>query len=316
MLKHWLRRQFPPLHWLRGKRVRTKIIVDPIKSDSLIIEVIEKGAPALIGRIGATEASALSCLHDLNHNGSFPDPFSYLFSKISARKRMRQLCIFAGVYPINNEILKVFYSELMQSVKDSDILGCWGETFTSIEYVALKNKNISFIKQVGTSPWALDTQNTPGKWSLALEGKKVLVICPFANTFCDQIPKMSDIFKGAEFPNFQLIPLIPPLTQGGLDDGETWETHLNSLKKSMDSIDFDVALISAGAYSNPLANHAKRLGRIGINCGGELQLFFGVFGKRWEAPGRQHQYLNEFWIRPRSNDRPRNWMEIEGGAYW
>jgi hypothetical protein len=292
------------------------MIMNPVESDNLIVEVIKKGEPALIGRIGATEASALSCLHDLRHDGYFPDPFSYIFSKISARKRFEQLCIFAGVYPINNQILKVFYSELMQSVQDSDILGCWGETFTSIESVALKNKNTILIRQVATSPWVLDTQNTPGHWSIALKGKKVLVISPFAQTFIDQIPKMSDVFKGAEYPDFRIIPLTPPFTEGGLDDGETWETHLISLKKSMDGIDFDVALISAGAYANPLANHAKRLGKIGINCGGELQLFFGVFGKRWEEPGRQHQYLNEFWVRPRLSDRPRIWREIEGGAYW
>jgi hypothetical protein len=315
-MKHWLRRQFPPLHWYRGYLVRRKIVISAAESDIMIIELLNKGVPALIGRIGATEAAALSCIQDLKHQGWFPDPLSYLFSKISARRRFMQLCQLAGVYPINKQILDDFYSEWINSIQNSDIFGCWGEAFTSIEHIAYKNEKIQFIRQVATSPWVLDDQNTPGHWSNFLEGKKVLIISPFVDTFIEQIPKAKNIFIGAKFPDFVLLPITAPSTQGGLNDGKTWTMHLNAMKKQMDHIDFDIALISAGAYANPLANHAKILGKIGINCGGELQLFFGVFGKRWEKPGRQHQYLNEFWVRPRLTDRPQIWKEIEGGAYW
>ena len=84
----------------------------------------------------------------------------------------------------------------------------------------------------------------------------------------------------------------------------------------MEQSDFDVALISAGAYALPLAHHAKKLGKIGITCGGELQLFFGVVGKRWEHMEKVTKYRNEFWVRPSEDERPANWREIEDGCYW
>jgi hypothetical protein len=84
----------------------------------------------------------------------------------------------------------------------------------------------------------------------------------------------------------------------------------------MESFEFDVVLISAGAYALPLAHHAKKMGKIGITCGGELQLFFGVIGKRWENMEKVTKYQNEYWIRPSESERPANWREIENGCYW
>jgi hypothetical protein len=62
--------------------------------------------------------------------------------------------------------------------------------------------------------------------------------------------------------------------------------------------------------------HAKKLGKIGINCGGELQLFFGVIGKRWEKSPKINNQINEYWIRPYESSRPKNWKSIENGCYW
>jgi hypothetical protein len=131
-----------------------------------------------------------------------------------------------------------------------------------------------------------------------------------------QHKRMHKLFPGARIPKFELIPVMATLSQGGLKDNKTWTIHLNEMKSEMEKFQFDVALISAGSYGNPLALHAKKLGKVGISCGGELQLFFGVMGKRWETAGRQTGYINEFWVRPNPEDRPMNWKTIEGGCYW
>jgi hypothetical protein len=78
---------------------------------------------------------------------------------------------------------------------------------------------------------------------------------------------------------------------------------------------FDVLLVSAGSYSFPLAHFAKKIGKIGIHCGGGLQLFFGIMGKRWE----KSLYLNSLevsWVRPNENEKPTGANLIEGGCYW
>jgi hypothetical protein len=316
MIKHWFRKRYPPTHWYRAKRVRNRIITDSYISDKSIMDLINLERPALIGRIGASEAAAMSCIYDNKYKGSYPDFLSLIFSKITSKRRFRQLRDLAGVYPIDQKVLQEFYLEFFESIKNSDILGCWGEAFTSIEHLALENSNTLLIRQIATSPWVLDDLDTPGHWSLVLEGKRVLVISPFAYTFKQQLLRTHKIFVEAKYPSFEMIPMKAHLTQGGLDDGKTWTVHLSEMKVQMEEINFDIALISAGSYSNPLACHAKKIGKIGINCGGDLQLFFGVFGHRWKNPGRQHNYLNSSWVNPSINDRPKNWKTIEGGAYW
>ena len=64
------------------------------------------------------------------------------------------------------------------------------------------------------------------------------------------------------------------MSQGGIDDGKSYKFHLLNLKSQIKSFDFDIALVSAGAYSLPLAAYAKELGKIGIHAGGAMQLFW------------------------------------------
>jgi hypothetical protein len=47
--------------------------------------------------------------------------------------------------------------------------------------------------------------------------------------------------------------------------------------------------------------------------GGDLQLMFGVRGKRW----KQEDYnFNEHWISPLPEEVPKENYKVEGGAYW
>nr|WP_162051116.1 MULTISPECIES: hypothetical protein [unclassified Lentimonas] len=83
----------------------------------------------------------------------------------------------------------------------------------------------------------------------------------------------------------------------------------------MANIDFDVALIGAGAWSIPLATHAKALGKIGIHLGGTTQILFGIKGKRWEKGG-EPAYYNDSWVRPNAAETRSGVNKIESGCYW
>ena len=50
----------------------------------------------------------------------------------------------------------------------------------------------------------------------------------------------------------------------------------------MDAADYDVAIVGAGAYSLPLAAHARDTGHAAIQMSGATQLLFGIKGKRWD----------------------------------
>jgi hypothetical protein len=48
--------------------------------------------------------------------------------------------------------------------------------------------------------------------------------------------------------------------------------------------------------------------------GGNLQLLFGIKGKRWE--NSKNIKFNEHWTYPLDEDKPKNYKKIEGGCYW
>jgi hypothetical protein len=306
---------FPPRDYFRARVVRSIKRNNSLETNSLLKEMIELGSPALVARLGVTEAQVINCYLDISQTECFSFWPSKIVSRYFYSKRTIQLRDLAGVYPVDDETVKEFVNLHQTALSNADVIGVWGKTYTSIEYFYVKS-NAVIINQAGISPWLDTDPSMVGNWAHALRGKEVLVVSPFIQEFQDQLIQIDRVFQGRDFPKANFKFLMPPLTQGGRNDGKNWLIHLNEIKDKMAKLDFDVALISAGSYALPLAMHAKNLGKIGINCGGELQLFFGVIGKRWEKSPRVISALNEHWIRPYESNRPENWKSIEDGCYW
>jgi len=310
---------FPPAHVLRGRKNIKKLETSLPYGDNAISQRIKSGKPTLIGRLGGTEARVLGCYLDVFKAKSLWDPLSTIYSFITFPRRINQLRNLSGVYPSNVSTVRKFVLEQLDAIPEIDILGCWGQTFTWAESISQKSKVATYVSHHSVAPWVEifeSSSRDSEPWSLALEGKKVLVISGFSETFKKQHMRIGHVFEKANYPNFSATFIKAPISLGGVLDNKSWVDHLVKMKNDMESADFDIALISAGAYALPLANHAKKLGKIGISCGGELQLFFGVMGKRWEKMERVTKYQNEFWVRPSQDERPRNWRKIENGCYW
>lgn len=310
---------FPPAHVFRGKK-NMKILMESMPySDDIIAEVIKSGKPKLVGRLGGTEARVLGCYLDIFRGKSFWDPLSILFSVARYKKRLRQLRDGAGVYPIKRLVTRSFIKEQLEALRSTDVLGTWGTTYTWVEKYSLEKPGVLAVSHHSVAPWVEIFEWGPKSlrpWALSLEGKRVLVISGFSKSFEMQHARIKKVFPISAYPEFSAEFINSPISTGGLSDGLTWTNHLERMKQEMESKDFDVALISAGAYAMPLAHHAKKMGKIGITCGGELQLFFGVIGKRWEQMEKVTKYKNEYWVRPSETERPANWREIENGCYW
>jgi hypothetical protein len=310
---------FPPGHLLIGRRNMKILISTKPYGDDIISQIIESGGPKLIGRLGGTEARVLGCYQDIFKGKSLWDPLSTLYSLTVFKKRLSQLNSGAGVYPLNQIVIKSFVTEQLEALNSIDILGTWGSTFTWVEKYALRNSQTKSVSHHSVAPW-IEIYPSGSKslkpWAFSLSGKKILVISGFSQSFKSQHERIEKVFPVTTYPKYSAEFITCPISTGGLPDGLTWVDHLERMKKEMESKDFDVALISAGAYALPLAHHAKKLGRIGITCGGELQLFFGVLGKRWEQMEKVRKYQNEYWVRPSESERPANWREIENGCYW
>jgi hypothetical protein len=61
----------------------------------------------------------------------------------------------------------------------------------------------------------------------------------------------------------------------------------------------------------PLASYCKKIGKKAIYMGSDLQVLFGIYGKRWE----ESDLINEHWIRPSDEETPQDYKKVEGGCY-
>ena len=155
-------------------------------------------------------------------------------------------------------------------------------------------------------------------WLQTLEGQRVLIVCPFENSIKKQYARLREVQLVRDlWPICDLKVISPPVTFAGNSTATPWASELNSFLKKMDNIDYDVALVAAGAYGPSIASHAKRSGRIGIHVGARLQLYFGILGRRWEGSAllAPHKPLAG-WCRPCETEIPSKATEIEGGCYW
>ena len=92
----------------------------------------------------------------------------------------------------------------------------------------------------------------------------------------------------------------------------SWYDGLEKLTKEVSLKDFDLALIGAGAWSLPLGSRIKQMGKSAIHLGGEMQLIFGIKGKRWES----YNIYNSAWVEASPQEVPKNNNRIEDGCYW
>jgi hypothetical protein len=102
---------------------------------------------------------------------------------------------------------------------------------------------------------------------------------------------------------------------------DSWQDSVALLDWAVRQIEgraFDVALIGAGLYGAPLAAKIKAGGRIGVSLGSQLQLLFGVQGRRWLGwEDFQRDIVNDHWIcLPHSTLPSPPDMLPDGGAYW
>jgi hypothetical protein len=147
-------------------------------------------------------------------------------------------------------------------------------------------------------------------WLRPLADLRWLVISPFCQTISTQLHKLPqlNIFHGVPaeslariaatcrlLPCPQLPYMVPPRHRD-------WFHGLGEMQEAMNAVDFDVAIVGAGAWSIPLAVHAKKLGRIGMHLGGTINLLFGIRGGRFEDRGLYNDHL----IRPLPSECPTN----------
>lgn len=289
------------------------------KAAILLKDKILEGKPLLVTRFGANE---LNCV--LNHyfinknlitkllNLSKGYPYGFKIKK-GVVNAMRDN---AGFFSASVESLKRYSQMTLNELKHIDVLASW-QYHEKFLFNLLPDKHMR-IRIRDLSP----ITNPKVPWTMALKGKKVLVVHPFEETIKLQYKKRKLLFENENMlPEFELITLkaVQTIAGNGKKTGfKDWFEALNYMKSEIDKKKFDIAILGCGAYGMPLAVHIKRIGKQAIHVGGETQILFGIKGKRWESPSYNYQNIcyNEHWIRPLNSDIPINSEKVEDGCYW
>lgn len=298
-------------------------ITDPDKASELIYNLLASGKPCMIARYGAFELT--SVINYLGVKNAQHSCLKYIMGNELQwwwnKRLMRFMQSNAGFFPSTEENLMRFGEMMVEDSKQLDILGSWlPEEKTMIDSFKL---NLTKVTLLFLEPY---WSNNP--WSRVLEGKKVLVIHPFASLIEQQYnEKRKALFDDKRvLPMFELKTIKAVQSLGGDCEYHDWFEALDSMKKQMAATDYDIVLLGCGAYGFPLAAHAKCMGKQAVHLGGALQLLFGIRGKRWDNPdygilefGKQNTYktlFNDSWIYPSASFVPSNFNQVEGGCYW
>jgi len=212
----------------------------------------------------------------------------------------------AGFFPCEDRYLNQ-YNELMDMVmKDTDILGISGIHMEDYFYTK-QCKNATTIQYFAFEP-------INKKWLKALNNKKVLIVTPFKDDALKQLENkkyLNDLKNiNATFVVLEAIQSIG----NNKTSFHNWFDALEYMKEEISKLDFDIALIGAGAYGTPLCQFVKSLGKQAIQTGGATPLLFGIVGNRWLSRDYVKKQINEHWIRP--SVKPNGYENVEKGCYW
>jgi len=298
------------------KQNKPECIQEAEFSSQIIYDALTSDKPCMIARFGSTE---LACL--MNYIGVTKEKnkfFSYFQGKTSPwwweQKIINQMQNWSGFFPPTIDQIEKFCQLMIEDIPQVDVLGSWlvEEHLFNKELYKSKKINLELLNPFFSSK----------PWTLALKGKKVLVVHPFIQTIESQYKNRELLFNDNLLPFFHLqtIQAVQSIA-GNQTQFADWFEALDYMKSEIDKCDFDICLIGCGAYGFPLAAHVKRLGKKAVHLGGSLQLLFGIKGKRWENPNYNPIYnysilMNQHWVYPNEEEKPLNATSVEGGCYW
>ena len=265
---------------------------DFIVSNKLIKKALDANKPSLIGRMGGTEARVLSYYYFNRMNKKHKSAYTQFILDEGA--------VLSGIIPPIEEIGDYFCEKYIEAIKATDIMSVWGVDNESI-FVEDFCPNIPTITLESLTPFDLHKP-----WTMKLAGRNILVATSFTDSIVNQYKKRELIFENSNvLPEFNLIPYKTIQAYGGKNANyKSYSEVLDKMSADIMKIDFDIALIGAGAYALPLGKVIKDIGKIAITTCGATQLLFGIKGARWLSQGVLTDVLTDHWIDLPDSEKP------------
>ena len=284
-------------------------------ASGLIRDGLLSPKPLMVARLGANELTCMVNYLGVKRSDKYKSIRNYISGKTPPwwwnESTISQMQNGAGFFPADTEKVERFSEMMIADLSQVDILGSWlkEESFFSQDLEGAKKVMLEDLEPFFAKR----------PWTWALEGKRVLVVHPFAKTIKAQYARRRKLFENNLLPQFDLsvVPAVQSIA-GQKTNFVDWFDALDSMKEQIAIHDFDVCILGCGAYGFPLASFVKGMGKKAVHLGGVTQLLFGIRGARWE------QYLfypypnlfNEAWVRPSAGETPYKANTVEGACYW
>lgn len=267
-------------------------------------ELVKSGSPFAAARFGGTETKTIADVlytQAGGHLGGVSD------------RTLERIMQLSGFFPADKAALNQFTQLYLDSCQDIDMLGVWNillQSYLADHYTV--HAELAELQMF--EPYYFEHP-----WTAALQGKRVVVIHPFARTIENQYQKRQSLFSNQDIlPEFELRTVKAVQTLAGEKDERftTWFEALDYMYEECMKEDFDVALIGCGAYGFPLAAKLKRAGKQAVHIGGSLQLLFGIKGSRWDNHEIISKLYNDAWVRPSETEKIKKSEAVEKSCYW
>jgi hypothetical protein len=293
---------------LIGFRSLESIEINVDEASKLIEKGLNSDHPFLCSRLGCTELQSI-----IFAKKAKIFPLNIGLANLFWKDVLRSLHYSSGVFGIDKHEMYLFADLYISLMKEIDILGSWHPSET---YFINELKHCIRIRLGDIGPDVINES-----WIKSLFDKKVLVISPFTDTIKKQYyNKRTELFENKnilpQFRELKLLKAVQSIAGECPQKYKNWFDALEAMHEQMNAIDYDIALIGAGAYGFPLGCYAKQCGKKAIVIGGPLQLLFGIKGSRWEAYPEINKIMQRpAWVNPSPEETPK-YINRVPRTYW
>ena len=173
-------------------------IKDPQIASDIIYEKLSLSEPCMIARYGATELYCLSNYLGIQKGRGIQSFRDFIFKNAEpwwwVPERLHNMQNWSGFFPLDNTLIDKYCKLLLSDTDYLDILACW---LPKEKLLAAQLSEVKRIFLPHLEPYYADNP-----WSRILEGKKMLVVHPFAN----QIKKQYYQSREKIFKNSMVLP--------------------------------------------------------------------------------------------------------------
>lgn len=275
---------------------KSNVIHDTPEIIDHFTQYMKTAKPLFISRIGGSDFE-LVC--DYYNNKTVID------DDIWYRKAVRRVKELNGYFDFNDDkcCFAKFLDSMITYYESGDFIGYAGKQEKHFKFMLrgkseLDSRFEPFISHISTGKLLFNWNEfiqpiTPFLQSFKIwgEDKTILIVSPFSTSIEYQYTRKDKLFFDYQYPEFTLKTYNTNITYNDSNDSAdnlnistaNWHEECKRMADEINHIDFDIALLSCGSYAMFLGHYIKNdLGKQAIYLGGSLNLYFNIYGKRFE----------------------------------